>query len=64
MMVEKHRGDLFRQWLLGFGSGDLSVKAAGTNVREFEMPNVLGINRKLEQIQRMLQERETVPGRF
>jgi len=63
MMVEKHRDDLFRHWLLGFGSGDLSVKTAGTNAREFEMPNVLGINRKLEQIQRMLQEREVVGGK-
>ena len=63
MMVEKHRDDLFRHWLLGFGSGDLTVRTSGTNAREFVMPNVMGINRKLERIQRMLQEREVVGGK-
>lgn len=61
MAVEKHRDDIFRHWLLGFGSGDLSIKAAGTNSERFEVPNVLNVNRKLAQIQRLLQERQ-VPG--
>ena len=60
MVVEKHRADLFRHWLLGFGSGDLTVRTAGTNPREFEMPNVLGIDRKLALINTMVQEREVV----
>ncbi len=60
MVVEKHRADLFRHWLLGFGSGDLTVRTAGTNPREFEMPNVLGIGRKLALINTMVQEREMV----
>jgi hypothetical protein len=63
MAVEKHRDDVFRHWLLGFGSGDLTVKAAGTNSQQFEVPNVLDVNRKLELIQRMLQERQVVGGR-
>ncbi|WP_406694097.1 hypothetical protein V5E97_23915 [Singulisphaera sp. Ch08] len=60
MAVEKHRDDVFRHWLLGFGSGDLTIRAAGTNSEQFEVPNVLSVNRKLEQIQRMLQERQVV----
>ena len=62
MMVEKHRGDLFRHWLLGFGSGDLTVSAAGTNSQVIEIPNVLNVSGKLELIQRMLQERQVVGG--
>ncbi len=58
--VEKHTDDLFRHWLLGFGSGDLTVKTAGTNAAQFEIPNVLFIKRKLELIRRMLLEREVV----
>jgi hypothetical protein len=60
MAVEKHKDDLFRHWLLGFGSGDLTVRVAGTNAQQFEIPNVLGVNRKLALIQRMLKERQVV----
>jgi hypothetical protein len=63
MAVEKHRDDVFRHWLLGLGSGDLTVKVAGTNSQQFEVPNVLNVNRKLGLIHRMLQEREVVGGR-
>jgi hypothetical protein len=60
--VEKHTDDLFRHWLLGFGSGDLTVKTSGTNAAQFGIPNVIFINRKLELIRRMLLEREVVGG--
>src|SRR5262245_22411323 len=60
--VEKHTDDIFRHWLLGFGSGDLTVKTSGTNAAQFEIPNVLFINRKLELIRRMLLERKVVGG--
>jgi hypothetical protein len=60
MLVEKHTDDIFRHWMLGFGSGDLTVKTSGTNAAQFEVPNVMRINRKLELIRRMLQEREVV----
>ena len=63
MMVEKHTDDVFRHWLLGFGSGDLTVRTAGTNSHQFEVVNVLRIGRKLELIQQMLQEREVVGGK-
>ena len=62
MRVEKHTDDIFRHWLLGFGSGDLTVKTSGTNAAQFEIPNVLFINRKLELIRRMLHERKVVGG--
>lgn len=63
MAVEKHRDDVFRHWLLGFGSGDLTVKVSGSNSQHLEIPNVLNVNRKLELIQKMLQERQVVGGR-
>jgi hypothetical protein len=63
MVVEKRRSDLFRHWLLGFGSGDLIVNTAGSNARHFEMPNVLFVGQKLQVIQQMLQTREVVSGR-
>lgn len=62
MVVEKKRDALFRHWLLGFGSGDLVVNTAGTNTRQFQMPNVLRIDRQLALIHTMLQEREVVKG--
>jgi hypothetical protein len=62
MVVERHRDDLFRHWLLGFGSGDLTVRTGGANTRQLELPNVLGIGRKLALIHTMLQEREVVRG--
>ena len=62
MVVAKRRSDLFRHWLLGFGSGDLIVKTAGANAQQFEMHNVLFVGSKLLLIQDMLQTREVVSG--
>jgi hypothetical protein len=62
MVVTKRRSDLFRHWLLGFGSGDLLVKTAGANAQQFEMHNVLFVGNKLQLIQQMLQTREVVGG--
>ncbi len=62
IMVERHRDDLFRHWLLGFGSGDMTVRTGGPNTRQLELPNVLGVGRKLALIHTMLQEREVVRG--
>jgi hypothetical protein len=62
MVVAKKRSDLFRHWLLGFGSGDLVVKTGGGNSQQFEMPNILFVGRKLQLIQQMLQQREMVSG--
>jgi hypothetical protein len=62
MVFAKRRSDVFRHWLLGFGSGDLLVKPAGANAPQFEMPNVLFVGTKLQLIQDMLQTREVVQG--
>jgi hypothetical protein len=62
MVVAKRRSDLFRHWLLGFGSGDLLVKTAGANAQQFEMHNVLFVGSKLHLVQDMLQTREVVSG--
>lgn len=63
MTVEKHRDDVFRHWLLGFGSGDMTVKSSGSNAETFEIPNVLNVSKKLVLLQTMLQERQVVGGR-
>jgi hypothetical protein len=62
MAVAKRRSDLFRHWLLGFGSGDLIVQTAGAKAQQFEMHNVLFVSKKLQLIQDMLQTREVVTG--
>jgi hypothetical protein len=62
MVVAKRRSDLFRHYLLGFGSGDLLVKTAGAHAQQFEMQNVLFVGNKLKLIQDMLQVREVVSG--
>jgi hypothetical protein len=62
MVFERHRDDLFRHWLLGFGTADLTVYTTGANARQIDMPNVLGIGRKLALIHAMLQEIEVTKG--
>jgi len=54
MMVEKHRDDLFRHWVLGLGSGDLRIHTSGANRETLEVPNVLFVGAKIEALQRMI----------
>jgi hypothetical protein len=56
MVFERHRDDVFRHWFLGLGTADLTVYTTGANARQIEMPNVLGIGRKLALINTMLKE--------
>lgn len=56
MTLEKQRSDLFRHWILGLGSGDLIVKTTGAQAHHFEMPNVLYIGRKMQQIEDMVRK--------
>jgi len=60
MTLEKQRSDLFRHWILGLGSGDLVVNTAGAGVHHFDLPNVLFIGKKVQQIEDMLRERKMV----
>jgi hypothetical protein len=63
MTVEKQRSDLFRHWILGLGSGDLVVNTTGAGVHHFDLPNVLFIGKKVQQIEDMLREKAVVKGR-
>jgi hypothetical protein len=62
MVLKRHRDDMFRHWLLGFGTADLTVFTSGANAQQIEMPNVLGVGHKLELINTMLQEMEVTKG--
>jgi hypothetical protein len=63
MTLEKHRSDLFRHWILGLGSGDLTVKTSGAQAHQFEMLNVLFIGKKVQQIEDMLKKKAVVESR-
>jgi hypothetical protein len=63
MVFQRHRDDMFRHWLLGFGTADLTVFTSGANAQQIEMPNVIAIHRKLALINKMLQELEVTKGR-
>lgn len=56
MGLEKHRDDLFRHWLLGFGSGDLKISTSGATREQIEVPNVLFIGSKVDAMQRLISE--------
>jgi hypothetical protein len=52
--MEKLRDDIFRHYILGFGSGDLVVRVSGAERREIRMPNVLGIGWRLKHVEDVL----------
>jgi hypothetical protein len=60
MVFQKQRGDLFRHWILGFGSGDLIVRPAGQGGQILEMPNVLRVGAVVKMIEQMVKERVIV----
>ncbi len=60
MSFEKRRDDVFRHWLLGMGSGDLTINAFnGGHPEEIHIPNVLFIGMKIRAIQEMIAMRPT-----
>jgi F0F1-type ATP synthase assembly protein I len=63
MTLERRRSDLFRHWILGFGSGDLVVKTTGAQAHHFEMPNVLSINRKVQEIEDLMKKQTVIETR-
>jgi hypothetical protein len=63
MKLEKHRSDLFRHWVLGLGSGDLTVRTAGAGGEHIELPNVLFIGKKVRLIEEMMQRQKVVETR-
>ncbi|MDB5308599.1 MAG: hypothetical protein JWO38_2801 [Gemmataceae bacterium] len=56
-VVEKKRNDVFRHWLLGFGTGDLVIRVGGPNGQAIELENVINISKKLVLIDKMLKEK-------
>jgi hypothetical protein len=63
MQLEKHRSDLFRHWILGLGSGDLTVHTSGAQNVHIDLPNVLFIGRKVEQIENLIKKKSVVEAR-
>jgi hypothetical protein len=60
MTIQKQRSDLFRHWILGFGSGDLIVRTSGAQAHTFDMPNVLFLGRRVREIEDMMRSRAVV----
>lgn len=58
MTLEKRRDDWFRHIILGFGTGDLTVRAAGADRHEIILPNVAFVGFKIEAIEAMLRGRQ------
>jgi hypothetical protein len=63
LSLERQRGDVFRHFILGLGSGDLIVKTTGAQAHHFDLPNVLFISRKVQLIEDMLRERTVKTGK-
>ena len=62
MVFEKHSEDPFRHWVLGLGSGDLRIVTSGANREELLLPNVLFVDRKVREIQKLIAVKpESVP---
>lgn len=59
VQLTKQRDDPFRHLLLGFGSSDLILKFASGDKREVRIPNVLGLNFYMAQVEDMIR---TVPS--
>jgi hypothetical protein len=47
--LQKNRSDLLRHWVLGFGAGDLIIQVPNQG-KEILLPNVLFVNRKVQQV--------------
>jgi hypothetical protein len=54
MVLEKHRNDFFRHWVLGLGSGDLEIRTSGATSQVLHIPNVMFVGQKVLALQRMI----------
>lgn len=57
LVFDKKRDNFFQHWILGFGSGDLKITTSGGQREEIYFPNVLNISQRIEQIQRIREQR-------
>ncbi len=54
MVLEKFQGDLFKNWIIGLGTGDLRIQTMGANHDTIDIPNVLFVTRKVALVQEMI----------
>ena len=59
MVVQRARNEMFRHWILGFGSGDLTIKPVGL-AHPIEFPNVLRVGLLVAKVQTMVKEKVIV----
>jgi len=59
MVLHKKRSDLFRHWILGFGSGDLVIRPTGQNF-PIELTNVLSVLKRIKEIEVLVKEKVIV----
>jgi hypothetical protein len=57
--AEKKKSDLLRQWVLGFGAGDLVIKIPG-QAMQIELPNVLFADRRVAEIAELMKTKPVV----
>jgi hypothetical protein len=63
MTLERQKGDLFRHYILGLGSGDLIVKTSGAQAHHFDLPNVLFIGKKVQMIEDLIRAQVVQQGK-
>ena len=64
MIVEERADDYFRHYLLGLGSGDLTLMTSGAKKETISVPNVVFANHKADIIQRLIavEPNKLMPG--
>ena len=61
MILLKRQDDLFRHWVIGFGSGDLHMQTMGGRGVDMNVENVLFVIAKISRIQRLIATKPDVP---
>ncbi len=57
VMMEKKLDNFFKHYLLGFGSGDLVIRTSGGSSEIIHLPNVLGVDNVLEELEYLRSKR-------
>src|SRR5262249_51276185 len=61
MVFTKQQADLFRNWILGLGSGDLQMETMGGRGQVAKVSNVLFLNANMARIQSLIAAKPDVP---
>jgi hypothetical protein len=61
MVFTKRQADLFRNWILGLGSGELQMQTMGGRGVVANVSNVLFLNARMAEIQRLIATKPDVP---